>query len=267
MAEVTVYADILLLVNYSMDYVILWFVGLMQHLRIRHGRLLIAALPGGVFGLFSVLYAGSGFITWLLALFLCPVMCMIAYGADRFRFVLRSSIWMLLLSILFSGLLSFAADLALKLPLKPALPAGKSPPSLFFIYVFGAFFLLVLFWRLMRTKRIADTAEAEITICGVRQKLHCMVDTGNRLTEPISGLPVIVCRRELLAPYIPLWKNRFCVVPTVTATGNAVLYGFRTDGVIVRTKGRAIERSAVVALSDMTVGNGCDAILPAVLTD
>lgn len=52
----------------------------------------------------------------------------------------------------------------------------------------------------------ADTrcARVEITLSGMRLTLPAMVDTGNLLTDPVTGLPVIVCSRQALHPAVCL---------------------------------------------------------------
>ena len=77
------------------------------------------------------------------------------------------------------------------------------------------------------------SARLELRHAGLELRFTAAVDTGDRLTEPISGLPVAIVRCEALegAARLP--------IPTVTPAGRSVLWGFRPERAAVN--GRPVE--------------------------
>lgn len=120
-----------------------------------------------------------------------------------------------------------------------------------------------------------------------------LVDTGNRLREPVERLPVILLEPAALAPLMPAplrqrlaqvaeeplagavhlpalapdWARRFRLVPfRAVGTERGVLAAFRADSLVVRRAGArpACLGPAVVALSPTPLEqDGAQALVPA----
>ena len=86
-----------------------------------------------------------------------------------------------------------------------------------------------------------------------------LIDTGNHLTDPLTGVPVIILEQDLLTKLLPpdlaknmdqleagdekaltqllassQWSSRFRIIPyTSLGKKNGILMGFRPDGVTV----------------------------------
>ena len=82
--------------------------------------------------------------------------------------------------------------------------------------------------RILR-RRIKNEVCVRVAVLhrGVLRSFVGMVDTGNTLAEPISGLPVVVIRCRALEPYAKL------PLPVVTAAGRGSLNCFRPEKVSV----------------------------------
>ena len=102
----------------------------------------------------------------------------------------------------------------------------------------------VLFLAARQNAQPVRAAEVEITSGGTRVSFSAAVDTGNTLTEPVSGLPVIVVERKALCGTVP--KSGLRCVPYATVSGGGRLYAFLPER--VRVNGREV--SACVAACD-----------------
>ncbi len=102
-----------------------------------------------------------------------------------------------------------------------------------------------------RMKRQTRAAKVFLVALGREYKIRGLWDTGSRLYEPVSGLPVIVA-------YIPALADEAKIpVPASTVAGDAMLYALKPDALIV--DGRASD--ALIAPLRMRL-HGAEAIIP-----
>lgn len=114
----------------------------------------------------------------------------------------------------------------------------------------AASFLPAAARRLLR-RRLKNERTARVLLLhdGSLRSFTALVDTGNTLSEPVSGLPVAVVRCEALKKYAVL------PIPTQTAAGRVVLLGFIPDRLSVN--GREVACAVAVA-GDI----GAEALIP-----
>jgi len=85
-------------------------------------------------------------------------------------------------------------------------------------------------------------------------------DTGNRLREPFSGVPVIVADSETVLPLAPDGEKR--IIPASTVGGRGYYEAFRPDRLRIRTdKGEEIVDNVYIALSDHLKAEDYSAVL------
>ena len=127
--------------------------------------------------------------------------------------------------------------------------------------------------------------EIEIVNNGKAARLSGLVDSGNLLTEPISGRPCIVVKADALGGVLPrellkIAKNdeigklsaaetnimkRVRLVGVHTATGQKMLIGFRVDKVMIDTGKKVYESDAIVVLSRLDDLTNTEALVPSQL--
>ena len=112
----------------------------------------------------------------------------------------------------------------------------------------------------------------EIVVFGERVMTQALIDTGNRLRDPLGGAPVIVVEHGVVAHLLPehlgatllemeagelggisrlltseRWSTRFRVIPfTSLGKEKGLLVGFRPDSASVVVEGRRIPLSGVI---------------------
>ena len=98
-----------------------------------------------------------------------------------------------------------------------------------------------------------------------------MLDTGNLLTEPFSGLPVIVARRNSLVQVLPKGfptgqeNGNLRVIPYSAVGGEGLLCAFRPQSVELRLGRRKQSVECYVAVSDSLEGEYDGIINPKLL--
>ena len=198
----TVYADILFIVNLYIDAMLLSAVRRFLRLPLKTWRLLLTAALGGLFGLSALLPHIGGFPLLLLGLAQALALAAAAFAPKPPATLLKAAFLLLLFGAALSGLLSL-------LPFHGILLANGAvyfdiSALLLIALTCAAYGVLYLFDRLFQ-KREPDVLFSTVTVslCGKEASLSAKVDTGLTLREPFSGLPVIVAERAAVAALLP----------------------------------------------------------------
>lgn len=101
--------------------------------------------------------------------------------------------------------------------------------------------------------------------------LTAMVDSGNLLRDPITGLPVIVCARRAVAPLLPPGAAEglapgMRLISVRTVAGTSLMAVFRPQEALVRGAGPWRPVKALVGVAPQGY-SGCQALVPACLAE
>lgn len=264
----TVYIDEVFLLNAVLDYLLLLCSARLAGEELRRGRMAAAALLGGGYAA-AVFLPGWGFLSHpLCALAAAAGMTLVAFGGSRR--LLRVSLVFLGVSAAFGG-----GVLALQL-----LSGRRVVPDLRSLLLSAAgcyAFLTLIFHRGFRHSG-GELASAELRLNERSCRLTALVDTGNTLTDPHTGRPVMVCEGEKAAGLFPEGEgltagelldpvgalerrqsngsrnNRWRLLPyRAVGVDHGLLLAVRTDGVRV---GKEDYGPILVALSPTPVSDG-----------
>ena len=110
--------------------------------------------------------------------------------------------------------------------------------------------------RRVLERRLVNNSRLRIEIIhkGVSICASAIVDTGNMLCEPMSGLPVVVISSRELECFATI------PIPCRTVSGNEVVYGFRPDKLQLSGKMNAV-LDVFVAIGSVSI-EGADALIP-----
>lgn len=212
-----VYPDLVLLVNFVVDYVLLWATGLLGNGRVRVRRLAAAAGLGAAYALLAQFPS-------FLFLFNIPIKISFSVVLLLAAFSPVSPAQLLRLTAYFYGIgfTMAGASLALLVLGTPARPAAVSLTGTGdLLQVSGVMLPLAsslvasgIGAGLIGGKYLFDYArsvagmrrsilKAEIIVGDRRANFNALVDTGNHLHAPLSRTPVIVAEFSAIEPLIP----------------------------------------------------------------
>ncbi|MCH5340250.1 MAG: sigma-E processing peptidase SpoIIGA [Acetatifactor sp.] len=186
------YVDSLFLVNFVMNLYLLMLVNRSAFRTATPGRLLLGAAVGGLGGLLPYLLPGPGLLKMGTGIVAGTVgMILMAFPVRGFRMFVKLLEKLLLYSFCMGGALLF---------LVRAIPGLRNVlTSIFGIMGVGG----LCFLFLSRSRKGGGQEESlcrAVLICkAVQLEVIGLVDSGNTLTEPISGKPVCIVTEQILS--------------------------------------------------------------------
>ncbi|MBQ1935427.1 MAG: sigma-E processing peptidase SpoIIGA [Clostridia bacterium] len=249
-----VYADVLFLINFIINVLLLQATALLGKCQRVAGRMIFGAALGAVYAVCMFFPRLHLFYTLLFKLVFGSVLMALVFRPVRLSAFLRISGIFYAVSFLFGGavfgvmLLTDAGIMSRAIiqngVLYFDLPAGV---------LFGTVSLCLLgvwVWRKtapLRLRKQSLYREVQVSYDGKTVSLQALVDTGNTLTDPLTLTPVMIAEldalRELLPPCptfsieelsVGAMATRLRVIPfTSLGTKHGLLLGFRPDAVTI----------------------------------
>lgn len=272
MGTAVIYVDVLLLLaalSFLMDYLLLWATAKATKVQAPSLRLASGALAGtAYFVLYYLAERGAlGFYGWLRfwpsVLAASFLMILIAFCPLSVRRFLRVTGYFYAISLT-SGGAGIAAGYAL----------GWSVAGRLIVAIAAVLVTAELGWGVVQKSLWQRLYQVplEIVLLGERVAATALLDTGNRLKDPVSGAPVAVVEHSVIARLLPEhleeavrrmeqgelgeigrlltsaeWSARFRVIPfTALGKEKGLLIGFRPDEVYVTVEGKRIRLDRVV---------------------
>lgn len=257
----TVYADILFIVNLYIDALLLSAVRRFLRLPLSRLRWLSAALLGGLFGFTALLPQLSGFWLFLIGTVQAFLLICTAFAPKPPMLLLKSTFLLLLFGAALSGLLGLLQSL---LPMRGMVLRNGAvyfdlSPLLLVLLTCAAYGVLYLFDRLFKkTEPDALLAAVTLTRDGMTAAMTARVDTGLTLHEPFSGLPVVLLEKSAAKAMLPpdFGKDTCALplrlIPYGSVGGSGVLPAFRPDTALINN----VPKELWVAVTEKPLSSG-----------
>lgn len=273
-----IYPDVLFLVNACADYLLLSLTTYLRGSRTGRLRLLSAACLGGVQAL-AVFFLPRGWPSLMASVSGCALMCYFAFGYGGRRRFLGDCAMLLTASFLFAGGTwalggSVGGTSVYFEPSLKVLLAGT-------LLTYG---LLTLIFRPGSFEKPVKPIDITCTLNATDLRFSAFTDTGNRLTEPMTGKGIIVVDVSLLQPVLSgeegkllaaldslnvpdtfasltaLAQERYGLIPFTTAGGGGLMITVRPEALTVN--GEATDRFVLgIGLTEVAPVCGCRALI------
>ncbi len=296
----TVYLDILISVDLVIDCFMLIAAARLSGRRCSRPRLCLGSAAGALSSLIILAPPLPFILSALYTVLVAAAMTLITFGKGTVRSFVRTALCLLLVTLCYGGIMNtlwlYAAPHGLTLN-NGAVYLDIQPMTLIMAAV--VFYLLsLLFARLRQRTGLKRDCRITVVMSGVSVTLDAILDTGDLLTEPFSGLPVVVAERAALRSAIPegfdtmynvqctMYNDSHCslpdrydtadvlpkgfrVIPYSALGGEGLLMGFKPESLCVHLPdGRTQSVDAWVGITDRPLGDGCRAIInPNAVTD
>jgi stage II sporulation protein GA (sporulation sigma-E factor processing peptidase) len=269
-----VYLDILFLINFIMDYVILWAASRFGQFKATSKRMIVASSVGALYSLGILLLEIDHLLAIAVHVMMSIIMVLIAYGMQPIKKILQALGYFYLIAFMTGGAMLGTINLfSREIHTSPVISGMFIfTDNITYTWLLAglatAFILGKWGARFIKRSIFRTLLRIPIILCfgSVRIPLKALIDTGNNLKDPLTGKPVVVVEYELLRPFLPqaarslfeknqepdvqeliktlatsTWAPRVRMIPFSTiGKQKGMLLGLRPDAVIVVNEGKPV---------------------------
>ena len=201
-----IYLDVLILINLYVTYFQILAVSVFTHRKSVWYRKLSAAGIGAVASLSIFIPQEMVLTLTLLKIFLCALIAFVAFGYTGFRAYAVSVLFLMLVSFVFSVLILcvwlFAAPMKM-LFINGTVYFGVDTMTIILSTCAAYGVVRIIRYILDKNGKTDGKYTVIIKNNGRECRLSALADSGNGMVDCFSGLPVIVCRRDMCADVSP----------------------------------------------------------------
>lgn len=272
-----IYIDVLLAINLFVNYFLLLSTSVLLHRETVRRRILLGALVGTSFS-FMIFLPDFGFLfTFITKLILGALLTLLTFGVKSKPLFLKTLLSFWGVNFLFGGVI-FLVWITLS-PSKMFYNNGIAyvgiSPIVLILGTLLAYCVIYLV-NFLLSRRVGKEKICRIRICveGKEVSLSALIDSGNHLTDPLGGLPVIVCEFSAVARLLPEelysyfaspikecnllenhpWRKRVRVIPFHSVASSGMLAAFLPDGYWIN--GKEKENSVLIGITTNPLGDG-----------
>ena len=264
--QTVIYADILFLINFSLDYLCLFIAGRLQNVFGKALRLLIAAVFGGLYSFVPYFIELPTVLMLILHIVSAAVICFIAFGKRSIRKFLLILGAFIVSGALMGGLITAFYSLSGKY----SNGAYTETDALSFCLICLLSTSIAISYSLICKRRLhTDSTEIKIYVGNEKISARLLCDSGNLVTEPFSSLPVIVISSACLpypydTPECESFPLPIRIIPFSTSAGKSCFFGFRPDKIEIISPLRSPKRvDAFIGIDTQRHSySGYDGIMP-----
>lgn len=260
-----VYVDVLFLVNWLMNFLILWATASFCGTRAGIPRLLAWSGAGAGYSVAVEVLRGSGLDAPLMKVAVLLLMVVLGLRPRNLMSGARYVTCFLTFCFCVAGAamaLGYASGMPGQEPGWTAVLGGTALASMGVQTVVS---------RARRRSLLPGTYDTEVRVGEKTARFQSYLDTGNQLKDPISGWPVLVAEHEAIKVVMPedvkaafegiaagdsesleqlgrnSWSSRIRVIPFDSlGRRNGMLLGFKPDSLTLSSRGKRYEASRVV---------------------
>ncbi len=234
-----IYIDSLVCVNMFIDYIILYAIKKTLHIHSKGYRILLGSVLGGIvtLGIFLPFYTTVFSVFYRIATAI--VIVLVSFGFSSFRKLILRSLAYFGVSLVFCGvvvLFEFIFHPKGVVIYNDTVYFDISPITLLLATLF-AYMGLTIYERLSSNHKIKSQVLRVTAYISENEKItfESAIDTGCKLTEPFSSLPVILIEKTLLGSF-SVSNEKMRVIPFSTAAESTIIYGFKPEKVEIAGK-------------------------------
>lgn len=227
----TIYLDVILMENICMNYIILFATGLIVKVNIKQIRIMLSSLLGGIYAILSFAPVLQIYSNIIFKIIISIVMVYIAFNAKNIKVLLKQVILFYLVSFAFGGCAFFLLYFIKPqdILMRNGYLTGTYPIKIALLGGIVGFVIVNIAFKIVKGRISKKDMFCTIEI-HFKQKtttVKAMIDTGNLLKEPISGMPVIVVEKQELEDIIPR---------KIIENLNVILTGGNTEEILEEAK-------------------------------
>jgi len=246
---VTVYVDVVFIVNLFFDLAILLLVDLLLKRKASYKRIFFGALLGEI-SMLMLFVKMNSLIELIFKFVLSLLMCLIAFNFKTFKYTIYNILYFYLISIILGGFVQF---------LYQEFEINNTLSIKYLIIIFLCPIFLYVYYKL--SLKIKNNYNNRYIISFDYDCNHFdgvgYLDSGNNLISPINGKPIILVEKE----YIKDHKLKLLPIPFNALNHHGLVYCFKPNNLTINGK---IFNEVLIGISEIKFNiDGCNTLLNA----
>lgn len=243
------YVDVLFLVNFMMDYLLLLIVKRILKCSATHGNICLGAIVGSAMTCLIMVFPFLHPSIKLILFHTLVNTCMIRVGLKikTIRAFVKSLVMLYIGGFLLGGILE---------SFRQYVRVG----SLFFAVAIAGYYIVLGIWKFLSHIQRWNNYYCDVILyLGENSyQFKAMIDTGNNLRDPISGKPVSILNRESAKKFLmkESAKNIRYIPYSSIGKKEGVLPAFQADKMCVRQEEECWVESPLIGVSEEMISAG-----------
>lgn len=268
-----IYADILMLLNFLVDYFIIAATKHILRRKVGSVRTILGAAVGAVGSLYIFLPVSSYILDFLFKLIICCISVFAVFGFKSLKNFTKAFLVLTSVNCGYAGIMTAFWHI-----FKPNGMAvinsvvyfNISPLVLISATVIAYLLFTVLNIIFSRASNNSQDCTVTLFADGATTNFNAIVDTGNSISDTFGKSEIIIADRRVATALFGncdtqsnvKLRPRYRVVPCRTVTGNDLLEGFRCDKAKIKSNGKTITlQKPILALSKTSIEDGFEGIV------
>ena len=237
-----IYLDLIIIVNYIFDFIILLTTSLVLKRNIKLNKILLGALFGSL-TIVTLFIRMNQFQLFFYKLLVSIIMILITFNYNNIKYTLKNIYYLYLISIILGGFLTFINN-------------NTNVKLNTIMSIVLSIILLFIYFKQTTDLKTNYNKYYKINIyfSDKNYLLNAFLDTGNKLIDPYKKRPIILLKEDK----ININKN-FLYVPYKTISGEGILKCIKADKIYIENIG--YKRNFLIGLTDNINIDGVDCIL------
>lgn len=268
--EIIVYADILIILNLTVNYFLLLATDKLLKRKTRILRLLLSAVLGAIASLYIFLPKPSFLAEAFFKISLCLVMAAIGFGIKSLKQFFKASLLLFCVTCGYAGIM-----IAIWHLFKPrgmvinnsVVYFNISPLVLVGATVGCYFVFIILNYIFKRSSQTATECEIKVQVNNNQINLKAILDSGNSLEDIFGKSEIIITEKGVVESLFgnstqEELNTRFRAIPCNTVSGSDLLDGYRCDSAFVSGTGKSVTlEKPILAVAKTSFNDGYNAIV------
>ena len=202
-----VYLDIVFIENICMNYIILYATILLLKLNNKPFKILLGSVIGAIYAVLSVTKTFEAYNNLLLKIVISIIIIYVSTDTKNFKSLFKALLVFYFVSFTFGGI-----ALALLYFVKPenilmknGVYIGTYPIKIVLLGGILGFILISVVYSIIKNKhsKKKKVCDIKFAIDGNEKQVKALIDSGNFLKEPITGVPVVVVETMYMFGLVP----------------------------------------------------------------
>lgn len=251
-----VYYDLILIVNFIFDFLLLITVGYILKRNTKIKRIILGALIGSISTLF-LFYKITNYILFLYKVVLSVLMILVTFGYKNIRFFITNILYLYLSSIVLGGSI-YLIDNELSLTNIGLVFINNGYKLSILIVLIVSPIILYLYIRQIKRLKYNYNNYHSVEVYYKKKKymFSAYLDTGNKLKDPYKKRPIILVYTDKIC----FSYEKSLLVPYETIDGVGIIKCITADKIVIDKK--YIVDNALIGLSEKKFNiDGIDMLL------